>query len=129
MTPEQMQDLKSQLDALAAVIKQKSNEIESKRQDEIALDDAMQTIKMSAMNQIFTMRDSLTSKLLYTNDDQRKAALSAMLDANANYQNLKSSRSVKIVERVLLESELEFQRKSYRALELQTLFHANNPTA
>lgn len=129
MTTEQMQNLKNQLDALAATIQQKANDIESKRQDEIAIDDEMQTIKMSEMSGVMSARFEINQKLMFTNDDQRKAALQTALDANQDYQSLKSARSVKIVERVLLESEVEFQRKTYRSLELQMLFHANAPTA
>ncbi|HEX8289569.1 MAG TPA: hypothetical protein VF556_16415 [Pyrinomonadaceae bacterium] len=128
MTTEQMQTYKTELDNLAASIQAKANLIESKRQDEIAIDDEMQTLKMSEMMNVMTARFEVNNKLMYTNDDQRKAALQAALDANEDYQNLKSARSVKIVERVLLESEVEFQRKSFRALELQMLYHANNPT-
>lgn len=40
-----------------------------------------------------------------------------------------AARSVKIVWRVLFESQLKFDRKSFCALELQILFHANNPAA
>jgi glycerol-3-phosphate cytidylyltransferase-like family protein len=123
-----MQTYKTELDNLAASIQAKANLIESKRQDEIAIDDEMQTLKMSEMMNVMTARFEVNNKLMYTNDDQRKAALQAALDANEDYQNLKSARSVKIVERVLLESEVEFQRKSFRALELQMLYHANNPT-
>jgi hypothetical protein len=125
MTPEQMQNLKNQLDTLALAIRQKANEIESRRQDEIALDDEIQLVKVTALAAIGTEKNEF-GRLRYTNDDQRKSALAIFLNNNPDYQNLKSARAVKIVERVLLESEIEFQRKSFRALELQTLYHANN---
>lgn len=128
MTAEQMQNLKNQLDQLAQTIQQKANEIESKRQDEIAFDDEMQLIKVTALAHISTEKNQF-ERLRYTNDDQRKAALSIFLNSSQDYQTLKSARAQKIVERVLLESELEFQRKSFRALELQTLYHANAPQA
>lgn len=129
MTGDQMQMYKAQLDDLAAAIQSKVNLIESKRQDEIAIDDEMESLKIAAMMDVMTARFEINNKLMYTNDDQRKAATAQALDANEDYQMLKSARSVKIVERVLLESEVEFQRKSFRALELQMLFHANNPAA
>lgn len=129
MTTEQMQAMKDQLDALATLIQQNSNDIESKRQDEISIEDEMQTIRYAEMQNVMTARFEINQKLQYTNDDQRKAALKIALDGNADYQSLKSARSVKIVERVLLESELQFNRDRFRALELQTLFHANAPAA
>lgn len=129
MTPETMQQFKTELDRLAEQIRAKMNLIESKRQDEIALDEEIQTRKFALIAEIGTRRDAESGKLVFTNDDQRKAALHAALDADKDFQMLKSSRSVKTVERVLLESELDFLQKSYRNLELQMLFHANNPAA
>jgi urate oxidase len=120
-----IENLKTHLDLLAESIRQKVNHIESKRQDEIAIDDEIQLIKVTGLAHVSTDRDE-HGKLRHTNDDQRRSALLIALNANQDYQNLKSARAVKIVERVLLESEVEFQRKSFRALELQMLHYANH---
>lgn len=129
MTGSEINAMRIQLGDLALSIQHKANQIESKRQDEIAISDEMETIKMAAMLDVMTARFEINNKLMYTNDDQRKAAVHAALEASADYQMLKSNRSVKIVERVLLESQIEFERKTFRALELKMLFHANNPAA
>ena len=128
MTEQEMLNLRNQLVATAGAIQTNLNAIESKNQDAIEAEDEMQTVKQSLMLDVMNQRFEINNKLMYTNDDQRKAALQIALDAHEDYQNLKSSRAVKIVEKVLLESEVEYKRKEFRANELLMLYYANNPT-
>ncbi len=128
-TEQEMSDYRNELDALAASIQTNLNLIGSKDQDRTALEDEMQSLKYAALSEVLTARFEINQKLQYTNDDQRKIAVEEMLTGDGNYQNLKVSRSVKIVEQSLLSSEVEYLRRRHKSLATLMLFFAQNRAA
>ncbi len=128
ITPEQrMENYQTEMEATATLVQMKLNTIESNRQDEIALDDAIQLIRNNIMLSVSTARFEVNNKLQYTNDDQRKSAQIVEEEGNQNLQNLKTSRSMKIVAQALAKNKVEYERRKNRGVELMMLFYANHP--
>ena len=109
----QMTAMQNDLIQIAQMIQADLNSIESKHQDEEAIEDAIDTIKHQELQTVLTDRHDINNQLKHTNDDQRKAALKIALDANQQYQQLKSDRAVKIVEQSLLKSKPSFRAKNF----------------
>ena len=128
-TEKEMLDYREELDVIAETIKTNLNSIASKNADQIALEDEMQIIKHGALSQVLTARFEINNKLMFTNDDQRKIAVEENLADDQNYQDLKVSRSVKVVEQSLLASEVEHLRRKHKSLQTLLLYFANSAAA
>ena len=128
-TEKEMLDYREELDTIAETIKTNLNSIASKNADQIALEDEMSVIKHAALSEVLTARFEINNKLMYTNDDQRKIAVEELLLNESNYNQLKSSRSVKVVEQSLLASEVEHLRRKHKSLQTILLYFANSAAA
>lgn len=89
--------------------------------------ESVENLKAGLLNTILNDRFEINNKLKYTNDDQRRAALIALRQTDADYQAAQTALWTLEEEKKIAEAEAEYQRKLYRANELALLFLANNP--
>jgi hypothetical protein len=128
-TQQEIDNLHNSLLAKAQTIKDKS---ELAAQKQIALEAKKlerEAAKAAIVSEVANARFEVNNKLQYTNDDQRNSAVIEMLAISIDYQTVQSEVETVTTEKATTESELEFNRKSYRADELLLLYYANNQNA
>lgn len=127
LTQQQINDLQSELDALAQTIHDDSILLAEKQTEQHEIDDRIETIKAAMMSEIFNERFEINNKLKYTNDDQRRVRLIELQNERADYKTLVAARRNSIQAQAGIAARIEMQRKSFKAKELTLLYHSNNP--
>lgn len=127
LTEQQINDLQSELDALAQNIHDDSLLLAEKQTEQNEIDDEIETIKAALMSEVFNERFEINNKLKYTNDDQRKVRLIELQNERTDYKSLVAARRNSIQTQAAIAARIEMQRKSFKAKELTLLYHANTP--
>ena len=127
LTEPQINDLQTELDALAQNIHDDSLELAQKQTEQHEIDDEIETIKAAMMSEIFNERFEINNKLKHTNDDQRQVRLIELQNERADYKSLVAARRTSIQAQAGIAARIEMQRKSFKAKELTLLYHANTP--
>lgn len=128
LTTQQINDLQTELAALAANIHDDSLALAEKQTEQHEIDDEIERIKAALMSEIFNERFEINNKLKHTNDDQRRARQIELQNERADYRQLVAARRTSIQTQAGIHARIEMQRKSFKAKELTLLYHSNNPT-
>ena len=129
LTEPQINDLQTELDALAQNIHDDSLLLAEKQTEQHEIDDEIEQIKAALMSKIFNERFEINHKLKHTNDDQRRVRLIELQNERADYKTLVAARRNSIQAQAGIAARIEMQRKSFKAKELTLLYQANNPAA
>ncbi len=126
LTEQQINDLQTELAALAQNIHDDSLLLAEKQTEQHEIDDEIERIKAALMSEIFNERFEINNKLKYTNDDQRRVRLIELQNERADYKTLVAARRNSIQAQAGIAARIEMQRKSFKAKELTLLYHSNN---
>lgn len=124
---KQINDLNDELTALAATVETESLSL---AQTVAALDEAneeIETRKADAMIAVANLRSPEGSKLIYTNDDQRRSKLILTLAADGDYQAFISARSQLTETAAAQKAAIEKNRNLHKAKLLVLQYYANLP--
>ena len=124
---KQINDLNDELTELASTIETDSNSL---AQTVAAIDEAVEEIetrKADAMIAVANLRSPEGSKLIYTNDDQRKSKLILTLAADDDYQAFISARSQLAETSAAQKAAIEKNRNLHKAKLLVLTYFANLP--
>jgi hypothetical protein len=127
-TEQQMLDLQAELNNIAAAIQTQLNLAATGHTAILNKMETLENLKAGLLNTILNARFELNNKLMYTNEDQRKVALTELKANDVDYQKARDELWTLEEQKKQAESEAEFQRRKFRAAELMMLFYANrNP--
>ncbi len=124
-TEQQINDLNDELTALASTVQTDSNSL---AETVAAIDEAneeIETRKASAMITVANLRAPEGSKLVYTNDDQRKSKLILTLAADTDYQAFIAARSHLAETSAAQKAAIEKNRNLHKAKLLVLQYYAN----
>ena len=124
---KQITDLHDELTAFASTIETDSNSL---AETVAAIDEAneeIETRKAAAMIAVANLRAPEGSKLVYTNDDQRKSKLILTLAADTDYQAFISARLRLAETSAAQKAAIEKNRNLHKAKLLVLQFYANLP--
>ena len=124
---KQITDLHDELTAFASTIETDSNSL---AEIVAAIDEAneeIETRRAAAMIAVANLRAPEGSKLVYTNDDQRKSKLILTLNADTDYQAFISARLRLAETSAAQKAAIEKNRNLHKAKLLVLQFYANLP--
>lgn len=126
MTEQQISNWKTELENLAAAIHNNCVTLADDMTARSNLENQIEQERNSKIAQVAEARFEINNKLRYTNDTQRKLALAELEEADANFQALISGELTLREEIADMKALIEYDRKRFRAVELQMLYHATN---
>lgn len=124
---KQINDLNDELTALAATVETDSISLAETIAAINEADEEIEIRKADAMIRVANLRSPEGSKLIYTNDDQRRSKLILTLAVAADYQAFISARSQLAETAATWKAAIEKNRNLHKAKLLVLQYYANFP--
>ena len=125
-TEQQIIDLQTELNNIAAAIQTQLNLIASKHTAILNKMESLENLKGGLLNTVLNERFEINQKLKWTNDTQRKIRFNELAATDVDYQTALNDLWTLEEQKAQAQAEAEFQRKKYRAIELVMEFYSRN---
>lgn len=128
-TEQEMTAMRNALVAKAELIRTQSELVTDKREIAEQKETELETADAGFLDTILNERFTLNNRLVYTNEDQRRVALTLARNDSPTYLQTRAIKVGAEVDKRNAETELEYQRRLYRPDELLMTFYANATSA